>query len=292
MAIGNRVASYLRFILKLVITGLALYFVFQKIDVSLFLKEIRRANIWWLLFALALFNLSKIVAAFRLLLYYRKTGIRLDARTNLKLYYLGMFYNLFLPGAIGGDAYKVYWLKQQSGSQPTRQLISATLLDRLSGLAALLFLALLGCLFTTLVSGLEYWLKIIIVGCLVLLLPLWKVIHRFIFRVYDQVFYPTTLLSFFVQLLQVVASICILFAIQAEGNIIDYLTLFLASSVVAVLPFTIGGVGARELVFLYGYQYLNIQQEPAIAFTILFFIITAVSSLIGLYYAVTLKVNK
>jgi uncharacterized membrane protein YbhN (UPF0104 family) len=65
--------------------------------------------------------------------------------------------------------------------------------------------------------------------------------------------------------------------------------LFLLSSVVAVLPFTIGGIGARELVFIFGADYLLIDKNTAVAFSILFFIITAVSSLSGIFYGTKLK---
>ncbi len=65
----------------------------------------------------------------------------------------------------------------------------------------------------------------------------------------------------------------------------------MASSVVAVLPFTIGGVGARELVFLYGYQYLEIDKPTAIAFTILFFASTAITALLGIFYSYKIDQN-
>ncbi len=70
---------------------------------------------------------------------------------------------------------------------------------------------------------------------------------------------------------------------------IEYLTLFLLSSIVAVLPFTIGGVGARELVFIFGANYLMIDKNTAVAFSILFFMITAVSSFTGIFFETKLK---
>jgi uncharacterized membrane protein YbhN (UPF0104 family) len=72
-----------------------------------------------------------------------------------------------------------------------------------------------------------------------------------------------------------------LFALSINGNLVDYLTLFLISSVVSVLPITIGGVGARELVFLFGYKFLEIDKTASVSFTLLFFLITAFSSLPG-----------
>jgi uncharacterized membrane protein YbhN (UPF0104 family) len=56
---------------------------------------------------------------------------------------------------------------------------------------------------------------------------------------------------------------------------------FLLSSIVAVLPLTIGGVGARELVFVYAHEYAGIDEATAVAFSLIFFIITAAVSLVG-----------
>jgi uncharacterized membrane protein YbhN (UPF0104 family) len=56
--------------------------------------------------------------------------------------------------------------------------------------------------------------------------------------------------------------------------------------VVAVLPFTVGGVGARELVMIMGYTYLPINPNSAVAFSLLFFLITALSSFLGAFLQV------
>jgi hypothetical protein len=53
---------------------------------------------------------------------------------------------------------------------------------------------------------------------------------------------------------------------------------------VAVIPFTIGGVGARELVFVYAGQLLQVDIEKAVAFSLIFFLITACSSLAGAFF--------
>ena len=78
-------------------------------------------------------------------------------------------------------------------------------------------------------------------------------------------------------------------ALLVSGMYVEYMTLFLLSSVVAVIPFTIGGIGARELVFIFGADYLLIDKNTAVAFSILFFVITAVSSFTGIFYETRLK---
>jgi uncharacterized membrane protein YbhN (UPF0104 family) len=61
----------------------------------------------------------------------------------------------------------------------------------------------------------------------------------------------------------------------------SYLLLFMVSSVVAVLPFTVGGLGGREIVFLWGAQLLNLDVQNAIAASLLFYFVTVLASAFG-----------
>jgi len=67
-------------------------------------------------------------------------------------------------------------------------------------------------------------------------------------------------------------------------RIIDLLVIFLISSIVAILPFTVGGIGARELTFLYLLELIHSDVHIGVTLSILFFIITAISSLIGIVF--------
>jgi len=86
-----------------------------------------------------------------------------------------------------------------------------------------------------------------------------------------------------VQLLQLLCAWTILASLSIDHAVLEYLTLFLVSSVVAVLPLTIGGVGVRELTFLYGLGYIGEEPSLGVTFSFLFFMITALSSLMGLF---------
>ena len=78
----------------------ALAFVFTKIDFSQMGAILRESRIGLLLLAILVFAASKLIAAFRLNLFFRSIGIRLSEGQNIRLYLLGMYYNLFLPGGI------------------------------------------------------------------------------------------------------------------------------------------------------------------------------------------------
>lgn len=278
--------KYISLGLKLGLTVVSLYFVFKKIDFEQVVDRMVSINLFYFLLALLAFNLSKNISAYRIKAYYHAIGIFLKNTYNIKLLYLGMFYNLFLPGSIGGDGYKVYLLRQQFDVK-TKYIVSATLLDRLSGLALLLLLAGVFLLFSSYSPPLPHYHLLIVIAAL-LILPAYYFGNKIFFPVFLKKFGITTHLSFWVQIGQVVTAIFLLLAVSVHEGYMDYLTLFMISSVIAVFPFTIGGVGARELVFLYSFQYLNIHEETAVTFTLLFFFVTAITSLFGLFFSYSL----
>ena len=108
-----KLSPALKWLFKITISAIALYVVFLKIEISQIQKLVNNLKPSFVLIALILFNFSQIVSAFRYRDYLKILDIRLNPLRNTKLYYVGMFYNLFLPGGIGGDGYKIWILKKE-----------------------------------------------------------------------------------------------------------------------------------------------------------------------------------
>src|SRR5688500_166966 len=132
----STLSKTLKLLVKIIITGLCFWYISTKIDFSRAWDALLKANWWWLVLAVFSFMLSKLMAAFRLNINFRNINVRLSEWRNIKLYWLGMFYNLFLPGSISGDAYKVVILRRKFKA-PYKKTTVAVLLDRFSGLLAL-----------------------------------------------------------------------------------------------------------------------------------------------------------
>ena len=270
--------------LKLFLTGLALYLVFRKIDSRQLLEILKTISWSWLIPAVVLFILSKVATAVRLNLYFKNIGIYISEKTNFRLYLIGMFYNLFLPGGIGGDGYKVYLLNKEFKT-PIKKLVQSALLDRLGGLVAIVFL-MFG-LFLLVDLELDFvesslWNSFMIAG-LVLTIPGFWIVQKLLFKDYLPSFWSANLWSFIGQISQLICAWFILMALGIHEKILAYQLVFLLSSIVAVLPLTIGGVGARELVFVYAHTYAGIEETAAVAFSLIFFLITALVSLAGAF---------
>jgi uncharacterized protein (TIRG00374 family) len=132
----SKLSKYLKLLLKIGVTAVCFWYISKKIDFTAAKEAFLKANWLWLSLAVVLLMLSKLFSAFRLNIYFRNIHIHLTEWRNIKLYWLAMFYNLFLPGSISGDAYKVVLLKKKYDSS-YKKTSAAVLLDRFSGLLAL-----------------------------------------------------------------------------------------------------------------------------------------------------------
>ncbi|MBT8187460.1 MAG: flippase-like domain-containing protein [Croceitalea sp.] len=267
--------------LKFVVSAALIYFIFTKINFADVIKIIKRAKAYYLFLALLLFVISKIFNALRLNLYFHGIGVCLTQKSNFKLYILGMFYNLFLPGGIGGDAYKGY-LIQKKFQVGTKKVVGVLLLDRLSGM---LLIFIYSCILALLLSP-----KILnpFKGLIIALVPLsvfifWLVQKHF-FKYALKVFWGSFGYSALLQAIQLLALFFVLKALAIQIDEIAYLFIFMISSIVSVIPLTIGGIGSREVTFLYGAKWLNLDPNTAIGISMVFFLITALVSLVGVFY--------
>lgn len=287
----SRLKRLLKTVLKFAVTAAALYFVIRRIEVSEVIALYRQGNFWPVLLALIAFALSKLVSAYRLNLYFAAIEARISQTVNMRLYLLGMFYNLFLPGGIGGDGYKVYLL-QKHGYGSTRKLIGAVLSDRISGMVALAVLALAG------FSALDFAslspnqtifnLQPEILNYTFLLIPFVFLAYYFFIRYVYPYFLRINMITFIygfgVQLMQAGCAWLLLLALGERDHHLAYLVIFLVSSAVAVLPVSVGGVGVRELTFLYGSLLLQVDMNVAVGISFLFYLITAAVSLSGAWF--------
>lgn len=266
---------------KLAISAGGVYVVFSNINLEQLLHSLDNVVWGYLILAFIFFCASKFFSAIRLNVYFRDIGLLLSLADNTKLYLLGMFYNLFLPGGIGGDGYKV-WLLHKARGFSYRKLSAAVLLDRISGMTVIIVILLI------LMLGFPQWGTARILSPLVALLVIvgYYIAVGHIFPYFSSSIRRTTNLSLLVQMLQIASVLFIMLALGVHSNIFGLTFIFLVSSVAAVLPISIGGIGIRELVFLYGSDLLLIDGALAVAISVLFFAITALVSLSGFYYSI------
>jgi len=270
----------LKLLLKIAVTVVCFWYISRKIDYIKARDAIMQADWWFLLAAIGAFMFSKLLASFRLNIYFRNIGIHLSPWKNIKLYWLGMFYNLFLPGAISGDAYKVILLTRKYDVS-YKKTTAAVLLDRFSGLLALgLILSTYG----VLVLDNKLYDAILIAGSVLAVIGLYIVVRYFL-KDFLPGFWPTFLWGIAVQILQVVCVYCILTALHLPLHQSEWIFIFLVAAVITVIPISLGGgLGTRELVFVEGARYFGLDIHIAPVISILFYLSNALSSVWGVYF--------
>lgn len=275
----KKIWNILKTLLKISITGLSLYLVSRKVEFNDLKDAFDKSNPAFLFLAFIAFVISQVISSSRLNTFFKGIGLKVSETYNFKIYLLGMFYNLFLPGGIGGDGYKIFLLRKKFEIKG-RRLFQAIFFDRLSGLWAL------GLIISTLVIfiphlGIPNWIPVLVVAMGTII---YYVVMRKFFSDYSKQFALSHLKALMVQSMQIVSVILLLYALNFEGKFSPYLFMFLVSSLVAIFPFTVGGLGARELVFVYGAQYFQMDQHLAVIISLLFYCISALLSFSGIYF--------
>jgi len=258
----------LKSLIKIVFIFAAFFIIYNKIDFNQ-LKNITIENYYFIFLAFLFFNLSQIFSAIRLKNYLENIGISTSKKFQIALYYIGMLYNNILPGGIGGDGYKIY-LFEKKFKKGYKKIFQAMLIDRIAGAFAIL----------TLIGFFSNFIFLIFAPIFLFLL------QDYFFKEFSKINF---LYSIIIQLLQGISFVFILFALGESKNLLNYLTIFYISSLVSVIPISVGGVGLRELSFLYLANFFNINSTFGIVASFLFFIISLLSSLIGIIFLKRIK---
>ncbi len=151
---NKQLKSFLVFCLKLVVTLVPAYFVYRNIVMApdwsiddlyhLFTAD----SVLPLVLALLCLAVSNFTACLQWKLLLEKQGVHLGYGHLLKLYHVGLFFNNFMPGNVGGDAKKIYDIRMQGGQDTVGAGLTATIFDRLFGLFFITLFALaMGLLF-------------------------------------------------------------------------------------------------------------------------------------------------
>lgn len=132
--------KHLSTILKVVVTVLGLVYVLFNVP----LEDIREAVVdvqWsWLILAFVMIAVSLVLRAYRWLLLLRGLNASISFGRLVELYFVGNFFNAFLPSGFGGDAVRIMEVAQDV---PSNIAAGTVIVDRLTGLLMLFVMALL-----------------------------------------------------------------------------------------------------------------------------------------------------
>jgi glycosyltransferase 2 family protein len=133
--------SALLFLKVVFSVGILVYIFTRVVDLGDLWANLRGAKISYLIAAVAVYYLVQVLSAYRWYLLLKPLDIETGFLRILSLYYLGMYFNFFLPSAIGGDVFKVYYLNKETGRLSAST--ASVFVDRDVGMGGLLIAATL-----------------------------------------------------------------------------------------------------------------------------------------------------
>lgn len=155
--------KHLATILKVTVTLAGLAYVVLKFDLDEIAHSLVNVDWFWFGLGFLLIIAGLFVRAFRWLLLLRGLGSHVRLGRLIELYFVGSFYNAFLPSGFGGDAVRVLEVAQDV---PGDVAAGTVIVDRLTGLMMLFVMALLALPFRP--AGFpDFWLWFIGTGSIV-----------------------------------------------------------------------------------------------------------------------------
>src|SRR6184192_4273047 len=240
-------------------------------------EALRTADYRWVGAGIFAYILVEVFAAFRWQILLRVQKIRLSFPRVAGLFFIGLFYNQFLPGGTGGDIIKSYYLLQETPDRKAGALL-AVVFDRFIGLVALV--AITATLITLRYDFLSQkpetrnllWLLLILLGGSVIFLLStfvisgFKLLHslpaRFpgrdrlieisvAYHLYAH-HWRATLVAFGASVVAHLATfatfLCAAYALGALVPLVNFFAVMPVERTISALPISFAGIGLREKV--------------------------------------------
>lgn len=275
---------------KILFTLGSIFVVIQSINVNQLIHYVKQVDYYLIILSLLSLNIGQIISALRLRYYIQASNISCSKYFAISLYYIGMLFNLILPGGVGGDGYKMILIKRifkNSFGNSVRIILSG----RANGLFALLIHTYILALFSDIAIKTDYLPQLLTFG-IVICCVTYFIFSSTILKEQLNTTIVACWYSLFVQLFAMISAYFLFIGLGVPNDkIVNYIFLFMCSSVVSVIPISIAGIGLRELSFLYGSNMLGIDPELGIGFSLLYFTINSIISLSGSYFYINLKVR-
>lgn len=139
---GSRLRRRLPLLLRLLVAGGLIFYLGLRLDLRAAWHELAAAGLGACVAAVAVSVAQTAVLAWRWQRILAAQRIQLGFGQVARLVFIGAFFNQWLPTSVGGDAVRLVMLHAAGPS--LRQATQAVLVDRLSGVAALMLLILPG----------------------------------------------------------------------------------------------------------------------------------------------------
>ncbi len=291
-------------ILKILVSGGLIYFLFSRIGLSDVLSNISKINPLYFIVAVAIYLSQLFISTNRWSLLIERP---LSLKRLYSLYLIGSFFGIFLPGIVGGDTVKAYYLnKMLKSSLPNGEAQGSTLvtaiasvfMDRYLGFVAMLIMVIAVYPFSVMyLKGTVFiWLLPLLFAMFIIvsyLMLQFRIGQRFgfianlygYFSLYigkKAVILKTLLLSVLTQTAGITAVYILSMGLSMDVPFITVLVFLPIIILVSFIPISIAGIGLREGAFVFFFSIISVPSEQSLTLSIIWFLSTCAASILGL----------
>lgn len=145
MTLTDKTKNLLNFLARAVFSIALLLYLYSKIDMTRTVEVLKTADLRDILYAFVAFNVINVILLIRWTVFIKALGLNAPLASIARYFLIGLFGNLFLPSAIGGDLIKVIGLCRYSPQKA--KVVASVLLDRLSGFGGMVLVAFVAFIF-------------------------------------------------------------------------------------------------------------------------------------------------
>ncbi len=294
-------------LVKVGISGAILFFLFRNINSERFFETALSINPLYPIITGLFFVATQLLSTHRWRTILAK-DMDLPYTKLLSIYFIGMFFNNFLPTMVGGDVIKGYYLYKRSRRGDVS--VTSIFMDRYSGFTALIFLTTISVIVGyPVIKGtpLPGFLVLLIAAYVSASLIIWVgPLHNWAMMIMAKIhFYginkkidslykalmgykshPDILIKVFCYSIVVQAGMIICYWLLGVGlgmelSIIYFFLFIPLATVISMLPISLAGLGIREGAFVYLFTSAGATPEEALTLSLMWFAIMVFVSIAG-----------
>ena len=298
----------LKILIRVVVGAGVFGFLIWRSDVGELWDTLKQADVAFLLAALGAIFIGLFVSAFRWKAYLDALELPLSYATLFRLYFVGTFFNAFLPTGIGGDAYKAVRLGR--GKESLAPAFASVFLDRFAGVVGMAAIGLVSSSYLLASGDVRRRVPLIALGASVAIMATAAVlllggerllgggrlikrqgiggrIRRAMRQIHAAGRHPEAaargyLFGVVFQSLVFTYHVMIAKALGIEGvPIAAFASILVISSLATMIPLSINGLGFREGAYIWALGRYGIPHDTALAFALLVLAALLLSSIVG-----------
>lgn len=297
-------------IIKIFVSLGLMAFILAKIDLSSLISSLLGARPFLVFAAIAYAYLAYALNTYKWQLLLLVLGTKFNFNKLLRLNFVALYYSLFLPGQLSGEVVKGLKLIR-SNKKETHNILTSIIMDRITGLLAIVLTALLGLglapspkmnyqlifLAGMILVGLTTFFFLILnnklstsleqFGRPILrrtrlkkyLYPTWEALRSY--RKDFPSLFKVLFCSLLFQLLTTFINYSVCLSLKVSIPFLALTWIVATVSLAQVLPISISGIGVREGAFIFLLSQFGIKSPEALAVSVMIFAIQVLLGLIG-----------